>query len=700
MYVDNDEEVDLDVKIPMDTEEKKQGSFKKQKSAKTSVTDSSTIKLESSKASDADSDKEKKSETDNASSNGSDHEVSKRKVSPLHYGTGWEASLMGFTIVAGGQLYGWNTGFSAGFGSYLIAQLMVGFAYVILLCCLGENTAALAFPGGSYGLARVCLGFYAGYVVACFEMMEYIFMSSASIFYVGQMAVSCANLDPSYAPVFWVLFYGFGIATTCSSLKVMWYTSTIICITTLSLVLIYCIGSAKYANLAMYGPYWNNTTSYVPVMGNNNMTYSLDYTTATVVTQANGMNVTMALGTPLPPTDLWNPSYWFIGGITEWMSTLAVCTWAYAGIECLVLMTDMMKEPKKNIPIGCAGGVSLLFATNIATTIVCASMPPGLFTTVGNPTYMSMVYQLIFPGLSEAGAWLLILPGQIGMGWGFFAPVGKLLQALGQSNLLPRFLCLNGAESHRTGVVVASVIGFVLCIAGYFNRSFGAALQNIAIACGCIQYFANCYAYILLKTTFKQVEREFKSPFGIVGAVLCMFIFMLVLISTLFFQSDGFRGTGEYTTLIVICGLIVFLAMWYYMFVTGAQRFSPSEQKTVFRLHVYQFNVKKGKSKESENGIFRNCAPIMAMYGLYATVWNKFDKETKRISKHIDEKFDAWYAQAWQFFMDLLHSSAVDGLPKQQTEKEGRSIMSAFSSMKFRNQSSKRNKSSVVVDVE
>ena len=24
--------------------------------------------------------------------------------------TGWEASLMGFTIVAGGQLYGWNTG--------------------------------------------------------------------------------------------------------------------------------------------------------------------------------------------------------------------------------------------------------------------------------------------------------------------------------------------------------------------------------------------------------------------------------------------------------------------------------------------------------------------------------------------------------------------------------------------------------------
>jgi hypothetical protein len=49
-------------------------------------------------------------ESTSGKSTGSDHEVSKRKLSPLHYGTGWEASLMGFTIVAGGQLYGWNSG--------------------------------------------------------------------------------------------------------------------------------------------------------------------------------------------------------------------------------------------------------------------------------------------------------------------------------------------------------------------------------------------------------------------------------------------------------------------------------------------------------------------------------------------------------------------------------------------------------------
>ena len=89
-----------------------------------------------------------------------------RKETPEHLGSGWEVVLMGWVMVAGGQLYGWNVGFTAGFGSYFIAQMMVGISYCIMLCCIGENTAALCFPGGSYGLTRVVLGFYSGFMVS------------------------------------------------------------------------------------------------------------------------------------------------------------------------------------------------------------------------------------------------------------------------------------------------------------------------------------------------------------------------------------------------------------------------------------------------------------------------------------------------------------------------------------------------------
>ena len=198
-------------------------------------------------------------------------------------------------------------------------------------------------------------------------MMEYIFMCSSACAYMGDMVESSMNLDHKYTPLLWLVFYAFAIATCATSLRNLWYTSTLIFVVTMALLLIYVLGSLKYVNIAEFGPYWNNTASYVPVMGNNNLTYSLDYTTATVVMQANGMNVTMALGTPLKPTNSWDPSYWFIGGMSQFMASLALCTWAFAGIECLVLMVDMVKDPKKNIAVGCAGGVGMLMATNIAT---------------------------------------------------------------------------------------------------------------------------------------------------------------------------------------------------------------------------------------------------------------------------------------------------------------------------------------------
>ena len=104
-----------------------------------------------------------------------------KRVTPEHFGSGWECVLMGWVMVAGGQLYGWNTGFTAGFGSYFIAQILVGFSYCIMLCCIGENTAALCFPGGSYGLTRVVLGFYSGFMVSVLHVEQILILILAII---------------------------------------------------------------------------------------------------------------------------------------------------------------------------------------------------------------------------------------------------------------------------------------------------------------------------------------------------------------------------------------------------------------------------------------------------------------------------------------------------------------------------------------
>ena len=218
------------------------------------------------------------------------------------------------------------------------------------------------------------------------------------------------------------------------------------------------------------------------------------------------------------------------------------------------------------------------------------------------------------------------------MGWGFVAPMGKLMESLSASNLLPRFFMLQGAKDHRPGVVVASIVGFIINLIGFYSDTFNTALQNIAIASAIFAYFANIIAYMKMATTFKQIERDFRSPFGVVGAVFALIMFTLVLISTLFFQDDGFMGgVSDYTTLKAMAIIIVFLTTYYYAFVVGTQKFSNAEQKTVFRLHVFVFNSKKGnKGASTKTG--------RASPWFYQVLWNGFDSRAKRFSKG-DESF-------------------------------------------------------------
>ena len=182
---------------------------------------------------------------------------------------GYDCMLLGVTTVIGGQLYGWNAGFVSGFGSYFVGQVMVGLAYIVLLSCLAESSATLAFPGGTYGLARVVLGFFPGFLVGCFECCEYLFMSTASVVYIGQLFISFTDCNPNLQPALWFIFYAFTILTTCFDARVFWATSSALAIVCIALSLIYSLGSLPYANLAANGPFVNDTVYFDKITRQN-----------------------------------------------------------------------------------------------------------------------------------------------------------------------------------------------------------------------------------------------------------------------------------------------------------------------------------------------------------------------------------------------------------------------------------------------
>ena len=58
-----------------------------------------------------------------------------------------DAWALGICIGVGGQYFGWNFGLAAGFGSFMIANFLVGLGYLCLVFSLLELTCAIPFPG-------------------------------------------------------------------------------------------------------------------------------------------------------------------------------------------------------------------------------------------------------------------------------------------------------------------------------------------------------------------------------------------------------------------------------------------------------------------------------------------------------------------------------------------------------------------------
>ncbi|CAK4481864.1 unnamed protein product [Aphanomyces euteiches] len=85
---------------------------------------------------------------------------------------------LGVIAVIGGQFYGWNASYAAGFVPFFCVQIVVGVAYVVYVACISEVGGKV--PGGSYGLARAVLGFYPGFMLGCLEILEYTSFAAVS----------------------------------------------------------------------------------------------------------------------------------------------------------------------------------------------------------------------------------------------------------------------------------------------------------------------------------------------------------------------------------------------------------------------------------------------------------------------------------------------------------------------------------------
>lgn len=128
-----------------------------------------------------------------------------------------------------------------GFVEFLMSTLIIGFGYFSLVFCVGEMISALPFSGGLYGLARVALNPFAGFIVGIFEIVHNIFTITSATIPLAAALTETIGTSNEIEPVYWVIILGLSLIINCIGGNTFWLTNRILSIGSLLIFLFYFI---------------------------------------------------------------------------------------------------------------------------------------------------------------------------------------------------------------------------------------------------------------------------------------------------------------------------------------------------------------------------------------------------------------------------------------------------------------------------
>jgi ethanolamine permease len=329
--------------------------------------------------------------------------------------------------------------------------------------------------------------------------LQYTVYSAAAIFHISLLICENSNISLWFQPLLWIVFHAVCLATSVHGGRFMWNLNIFVATICVILVFIYVLGSLPF----------------VDFMKNASLHRHHDAS---------------------------NSDNWFIGGMFIFIRILPTTSFAYKGIETLSLSASVMNNPKINLPIAMICGVLTLFITNIIITYTASSLPPGIKTLKNSLYPLDYGYSKIF-NITNTAASSFIVPAQFGLALGFILPYGRLVQSLANSNLLPAFLKLNNNNNNdsninnnddndnslspKKAIFFGACISLFFCAIGMINSSVGKNLVNIGVLSEFVTNICTLIGYIMLRMKYSSIERIFKSPFGITGAVFAIVMYLL-----------------------------------------------------------------------------------------------------------------------------------------------------------------------------
>ena len=436
---------------------------------------------------------------------------------------------LGVGYVISGEYFAWNFGLDAGgFGGLLIAGVLMAAMYIAMILCISEMATSLPHTGGPYAFGRRALGPWGGFATGLGAVIEYVLATAGISVAIGLYIIALppfedlGNIGP-LQPVEWISILAYVVFLAINFLGIRETLWSVFAVTIVSVAMLVIWG------LAVLVSGWSPSgwTDIAPDEGR------------------------------------WGASTFLPLGIAGILAALPYGIWFYLAIEGTPLASEEARDPERDLPRGTILAMfSLVVLSAIAFFVGSGTSAEGL-RTAGNP--LPEAWRIVSG--EDWFFWVITVVGLTGLIASFHSIIfaySRQIFALSRAGYIPRALSRTGRN--RTPTLAIFIPGMLMWgVVIIYNRiDETAAIANItqiSVFGALIFYILSMIAFIVLRMREPNLERAYRSPVGVPGAVVTGLLAAVAL-------GSGFNyTTAAQWTILATIGLIL-LGLLYFALVT------------------------------------------------------------------------------------------------------------------------------------
>lgn len=450
----------------------------------------------------------------------------------------WGLWGLAVAAVISGDFSGWNFGIAAGgFGGLLVAFVILVVMYYGLMFSIGEMSAAMPHTGGAYSFARKAMGPWGGFSTGLAETVEYVATTAVIVYFSAAYANSVTSellglsLDPW---VWWVILYTVFVVLNSLGSHISFRFALIVTFITLGVLVLFGV-MALFSGKLDFASLWNIE--------------------------------------PDPGQSVFLPH-----GIMGILFAIPFGVWLFLGIEELPLAAEEAHNPEKDIPRAAVWARLTLILTGLLVLFFNTALLGAEATGASVEPLLDGFRVMVGDGWAAVlGIFALI--GLLASLQGIMFAYGRNMYSLSRAGYYPKALSVTGKNKTPWAALLAgAVIGFIALVVidatGGASSPAGVVILNIAVWGAMLAYIMQLISFVILRRKYPNLNRPYKSPWGLPGAVVALVIAVIAFL--------GFLVNPTFLPAIIAI-IVVYAVVMLVFAVWGRHRLvlSPEERYSV-----------------------------------------------------------------------------------------------------------------------